>query len=381
MKSMRVYSQKSSGRAVMVFVTVFFCLGMSGWAQTATPITPTPITPTPITPTTITPTPITPTTITPTTITPTPITPTTITPTPITPTPINPTPINSIQTPAIQTPNIQTPNIQTPDMQTPNIQTPDMQTPNLETPNMQTPNIQPPNIQTPNIQTPNMQTPTTMQMPALEPVPGGLPVGTTADLHQQAQQLQAEIDQFNQEAQAFNNKRPEDRTDADLKDLVTRQRQIINAINSFNNAVHQFASPAMLPKPGLQPAHLKPTQPPAHGGLSGGDAALIGVGVAGAVVAAVAVAGAASSAYNNYKCSEGYSLCTDGVCCRTYNIHGAWGAYHGSNGGCYSSAESAAQAAMHGVGIVACADERQYGREYDARARLRQTLQAHTPHK
>ena len=133
-----------------------------------------------------------------------------------------------------------------------------------------------------------------------------------------------------------------------------------------------------IPPPVITPA---PPPPPPQSGISGGDAALIGVGVAGAVVAAVAVAGAASSAMNSYHCSEGYSYCQDGVCCPTHYIHGAWGAYHGSNGACYPSAESAAQAAMHGVSIVACADERQYGREFSIKARLQQTMQANVTHK
>jgi hypothetical protein len=128
-------------------------------------------------------------------------------------------------------------------------------------------------------------------------------------------------------------------------------------------------------------AAVRPPPPPSATvasppGMSGGDAALVGVGVAGAVVAAVAVAGAAGNLANNYKCREGYSLCTDGACCPTHYIHGAWGAYHGSNGACYPSAESAARAAMHGVRIAACADERRYGREYDPKTRLQQTMQA-----
>jgi hypothetical protein len=99
-----------------------------------------------------------------------------------------------------------------------------------------------------------------------------------------------------------------------------------------------------------------PTKTP---GVSGGDAALVGLGVGAAVVAAVAVAGAAGSAMNNYQCSDGYALCTDGVCCPSHLIGGIWGAYHIQGHGCYGSAASAANASAHGAGFpYPCVDER-----------------------
>ncbi|MCX7007003.1 MAG: hypothetical protein NTY53_07095 [Kiritimatiellaeota bacterium] len=366
MKSMKTYSSDLAGRGVWMLVSLFLSLCLTGWGQTPTPITPTPITPTPITPTPIAPTPIAPTPIASTPIGPTPINATPINPTPINPTPINPTPINPIQTPAIQTPNIQTPNIQTPNIQTPNMQTPNIQTPNMQTPNIQTPNVQTPNIQTPDIQTPNMQTPSTMNPPSPSPIPDGIPAAERAALQQQLQALQANINQYNNDLQAYNNLPPADRTEAALKALVTRQSQLVNAINNFNRNVRNFAPPSQAgtgpmhtPAVATGPVIAAATTPPAAGGMSGGDAALIGVGVAGAVVAVAVVAGAAASAANNYKCAEGYSLCLDGVCCPSANINGVRGSYHFPSG-CIGSAAGAANYAAH-TGIVPspCADERQ----------------------
>ena len=75
--------------------------------------------------------------------------------------------------------------------------------------------------------------------------------------------------------------------------------------------------------------------------MTGGQAVLLGVGVAGAVVAVAAVAGAAAAAANSYKCAEGYSLCLDGACCPSSNINGVWGSYHFPSG-CIGSASGAA---------------------------------------
>jgi hypothetical protein len=341
-------------------VICFCCLVLVAGGQTPTPVTPTPINPTPINPTPIVPKPVTPTPIQATPINPTPINPTPINPTPIGPTPINPTPITPIQTPQIQTPNIQTPNIQTPTIQGPNIQTPNMQAPNIQTPNIQAPNIQTPNITTPDMQAPNMQTPSTMKVPNLEPLPEDITTEARQQLQQQAQQLQAQLDQFNNDAQAYNNLPPDQRTAEALKALVTRQSQLVNAIGAFNRTVHNFAQAALQAKPVPQTTPRVPTQvktAPQPTGMSGGDAALIGLGVAGA---GVAVAGLAAMAVANQRqCADGYSLCLDGACCPTHNIGGVLGSYH-FPAGCIGSASGAANYSAH-TGIVPspCADEGQ----------------------
>lgn len=91
---------------------------------------------------------------------------------------------------------------------------------------------------------------------------------------------------------------------------------------------------------------------------------LVGLGVGGAVVGAVAIAAVAGKAAEeaSYHCNEGSSWCPNvGKCCPTHWISqsGAWGAYYIQGHGCYGSAESAANAAAHGYGTpYPCADER-----------------------
>lgn len=273
-----------------------------------------------------------------------------INPTPINPTPINPTPINP--TPIAPTPIAPTPINPTPIAPTPIAPTPIAPTPITPTP------IQPTQILTP----PEPQLPDA---------------------------LDSDGDGFLDFAENWYGSDPHNALDKPT-DMTPAQANFnpaalewykagvgrLNVTPNYHNlppqrpgAVHHFAGPH-----GAAGA-----RPP---GLSGGQAALIGVGVAGAVVAGVGVAALAGKAIEeaSYKCSEGYSLCTDGACCRTHNIHGAWGAYHGSNGSCYPSAESAAQAAMHGIGIVACADERQYARAHAPTELLRHALHTSTPH-
>lgn len=92
-------------------------------------------------------------------------------------------------------------------------------------------------------------------------------------------------------------------------------------------------------------------------GMSGGDAALVGLGVAGAAVAVAGVAAVAAAAANQRKCPDGYSLCLDGACCPSYNINGVLGAYH-FPAGCFGSPSAAANYSAH-TGLVPspCADE------------------------
>jgi hypothetical protein len=100
---------------------------------------------------------------------------------------------------------------------------------------------------------------------------------------------------------------------------------------------------------------------------SGVDPVLVGLGVGGAVVGAVAIAAVAGKAAEeaSYHCNEGYSWCPNvGKCCPTHWISGGgasagWGAYYIQGHGCYGSAQSAANAAAHGYGFpYPCADER-----------------------
>jgi hypothetical protein len=130
-------------------------------------------------------------------------------------------------------------------------------------------------------------------------------------------------------------------------------------------------------------ALVKPVSASAHPpdvskpqGLSGGDAALLGVGVVGAVGAGVVLAAAASGGnmFQQYQCSDGYSWCSDGACCPTHYLgSGLYGSYHFPSG-CIGSVSGAANYAAHtGIVPAACADERRNKHPEIARHALRNT--------
>ncbi len=269
----------------------------------------------PVTPTPVTPTPITPTPITPTPITPTPVTPTPITPTPITPTPITPTPITS------------------------------------------TTILPPPEPRLPDA----IDSDGDKYLDFAEDWYGSDPhnaLDCPTDMTPQQANFNPDALKWYQAGWGRLNITPVDRNSPPPKRM------------GFSNT----ASKSLL-KPAATATATPAVSKPAPG-LSGGDAALLGLGVAGAVGAGVVLASAASGGglFQQYQCSDGYSWCSDGACCPTHYLgNGLYGSYH-FPAGCIGSVSGAANYAAHtGIVPAGCADERR-----NRNPELAKTMVGHT---